>query len=81
MISELWENEFDFHYISDYQLFSNEVNAHSQLASVAAKAQKAKFRFPSSDPQANEIQDNCTSEQKMSDILRTWSQCLTKEET
>ena len=69
MISELWENEFDFHYFSDYQLFSNEVNSSAQLASAAAKAQKAKFKFPSSDPQENQVIDNRTSEQKMADIL------------
>ena len=81
VISELWEGEFDFHYFSDHELFSNEVTSHVHLASAASKAQKAKFCFPSSDPQANQMIDSRTSEQKMSDILRTWSQLLTKEET
>ena len=42
MISELWENEFDFHFFSDHELFdnSNEVTSHAQLASAAVKAQK-----------------------------------------
>ena len=53
----------------------------SNLASAASKAQKAKFRFPSSDPSENQVIDNRTAEQKMSDILRTWSQLLTVEET
>ena len=81
MISELWDNEYDFHFMCDYQLYNNEVNAQSQLASAAVKAQRAKFRFPRSDPQESDIQDTRTSEQKMSDILRIWSQCLTKDET
>ena len=81
VISELWDNEYDFHYMCDYQLYNNEVNAQSQLASAAVKAQRAKFHFPSSDPQESDIQDTRTSEQKMSDILRIWSQCLTKDES
>ena len=81
MISELWDNEYDFHFMCDYQMYNNEVNAQSQLASAAVKAQRAKFRFPRSDPQESDIQDTRTSEQKMSDILRIWSQWLTKDET
>ena len=53
----------------------------SNLASAASKAQKAKFRFPQADPSENEIIDKRTAEQKMSDILRTWYQLLTVEET
>ena len=53
----------------------------SNLASAASKAQKAKFCFPKSDPSENQVIDNRTAEQKMSDILRTWSQLLTVEET
>ena len=57
------------------------MTSHAQLASAASKAQKAKFCFPSSDPQANQVIDSRTLEQKMADILRTWSQLLTREET
>ena len=115
MISEHWENEYDFHFLSDHELFENSnemtcnaqlaavkaqiefdfhfsdeneplsisegVTSHSQLASAAVKAQKAKFRFPSSDPADNQVIDTRTPEQKMSDILRIWSQLLTKDET
>ena len=77
MISEQWEGEFDFHYFGDHELFSSEVTSISNLASAASKAQKAKFRFPSSDPKENQVIDNRTPEQKMADILRTWSQLLT----
>ena len=81
MISELWEGEFDFHYFSDFELYSNDsVICNAQIASAASKAQQAKFKFPSSDPQANQVIDSRTSEQKMSDILWTWSQLLTQEE-
>ena len=58
VISELWEGEFDFHYFSDHELFINEITSHVHLASAASKAQKAKFWFPSSDPQANQVIDN-----------------------
>ena len=117
MIYEHWENEFDFHFFSDHELFDNSnevtsnaqlassavkaqkefdfhfsddneplsnsegVTSHAQLASAAIKAQKAKFRFPSSDPKENQVIDTRTPEQKMSDILRIWSQLLTKDET
>jgi hypothetical protein len=80
VISEQWEGEFDFHYLSDHELYSEETSI-SNLASAASKAQKAKFRFPSSDPKENQVIDNRTPEQKMADILRTWSQLLTVEET
>ena len=67
--------------MSTFELFNNEVNSEINLASAATKAQRAKFKFPSSDPVEQEIVDNRTPEQKMSDIVRIWSQCLTSEET
>ena len=50
MINEHWENEFDFHFFSDHELFdnSNEVTSNAQLASSASKAQK-EFDFHFSD--------------------------------
>jgi hypothetical protein len=115
VISEHWENEYDFHFLSNHVVLDNSnevtcnaqlaavkaqiefdfhfsdeneplsisegVTSHSQLASAAIKAQKAKFRIPSSDPANNQVIDTRTSEQKMADILRIWSQLLTKDET
>ena len=57
------------------------MNVQSQLASAACKAQRAKFRFPREDPPVSEIIDTRSSDQKMQDILRTWSQCLNQDET
>ena len=78
--------EFDSHFSvqSEPLSISEGVTSHSKLASAAVKAvkaQKAKFRFPSSDPADNVVIDTRTLEQKMSDILRIWSQLLTKDET
>jgi hypothetical protein len=75
--------EFDSHFSiqSETLSVSEGVTSHSKLASAAVKAQKAKFRFPSSDPADNVVIDTRTPEQKMSDILRIWSQLLTKDET
>ena len=81
MITELWENEHDFSYLSDHYLYDNIVNSDINMATAAIRAQKAKFRFPKQDPQAPDIVDKRSDKQKMSDILRVWSQVLTREET
>ena len=64
MLCENWENQNDFFYYSDYELFNNVVNVQSQLASAACKAQRAKFRFPREDPPVSEIIDTRSSVQK-----------------
>ena len=43
-------------------------------------AVKAKFKYPSSDPTPNEIEDDRTDAQKVDDILRIWAQILNPEE-
>ena len=75
--------EFDSHFSIQSETLSvnDEINSHSKLASAAVKAQKAKFRFPKMDPADNVVTCTQTPEQKMSDILRIWSQLLTKDET
>ena len=77
------QSEFDVHFSiqSDALSGNDEIDSHSNLASAAVKAQKAKFRFPKMDPADNVVICTRTPEQKMSDILRIWSQCLTSEET
>ena len=80
MITELWENEYDFSYLSDQYLYNSTLNAETNIATAAIKAQKAKFRFPSKDPQATNIVDRRSDKQKMSDILRISSQVLNREE-
>ena len=81
MITELWENEYDFVYLSDHYLDSaSTLNAETNIATAAIRAQKAKFRFPSKDPQISDIVDKRTDSQKMSDILRISSQVLNREE-
>ena len=47
---------------------------------VASNAVKAKFLYPSKDPLPNLIEDTRSDSQKVSDILRIWSQILTPEE-
>ena len=47
---------------------------------VATPAVKAKFRYPSKDPLPNLIEDTQTDSEKVSDILRIWSQILTPAE-
>ena len=81
VLCEDWENQNDFFFYSDYELFNNVINVQSQLASAACKAQRAKFRFPREDPPESDIIDTRSDFQKMQDILRTWSQCLNQEET
>ena len=49
-------------------------------AFVATDSVKAKFRFPSKDPVPNLIEDTRSDSQKVSDILRIWSQILTTDE-
>ena len=75
--------EFDSHFSIQSETLSvnDEITSHSKLASAAVKAQKAKFRFPKMDPADNVVTCTRTPEQKMSDILRIWSQLLTKDET
>ena len=84
-ITENWENEHDFYYInqSDYvypeQYETPEVSDISTY--VVSKATKAKFRFPSKDPDDNTVVDNRNDSEKVKDILRIWSQLLTSDES
>ena len=47
---------------------------------AATPAVKAKFKYPSKDPLPNLIEDTRTDSEKVSDILRIWSQILTPAE-
>ena len=77
---EEWENENDFSFYSDYELYNNEINVQSQLASASSKLQRSKFKFPREDPPQSDIVDLRSDSQKLTDILRTWSQCLSGPE-
>ena len=72
---EDWEGQNDFHYLNDYVTVTQNVSAFK-----ANPAVKAKFRYPSSDPTPNEIEDERTDAQKVQDILRIWAQILKPEE-
>ena len=47
---------------------------------MASPAVKAKFKYPARDPIPNEIQDNRSDSEKVSDILRMWAKILKPEE-
>ena len=76
-LQEEWENQFDFCYFD--QLYSQEVDTNVS-AYYVSPATKAKFRFPSKDPQENLVIDKRSDSQKVTDILRIWSQLLTSDE-
>ena len=73
--AEAWEDQHDFHYLNDYVTVIQNVSAFQVNPAV-----KAKFRYPSSDPTPNEIEDERTDAQKVQDILRIWAQILKPEE-
>ena len=73
--AEAWEGQNDFHYLNDYVTVTQNVSAFKVNPAV-----KAKFRYPSSDPTPNEIEDERTDAQKVEDILRIWAQILKPEE-
>ena len=52
----------------------------SQLASASSKLQRSKFKFPREDPPQSDIVDLRSDSEKLTDILRTWSQCLSGPE-
>ena len=74
---EEWEGQFDFGYLPDTYIFNNKVD----IDTYSAIDVKQKFRFPVRDPSENLISDTRTDSQKVSDILRVWSQILTPEES
>ena len=74
---EEWDQENYFCYINDkqYEMCESDFSAF-----VVSNSVKAKFRFPSKDPVPNLIEDTRSDSQKVSDILRIWSQILTPDE-
>ena len=83
-LTEQWENENDFCYLnqSEYECPSNPKTPETSDIStyVVSHATKAKFRFPSKDPDENIVIDNRNDAKKVKDILRVWSQLLTSDE-
>ena len=76
-LQEEWENQFDFCYFA--QLYSQEVDKDIS-ANYLSPATKAKFHFPSQDPQENLVVDTRSDSQKVTDILCIWSHLLTSDE-
>ena len=76
-LTEQWENEHDFCYLnqSEYECPSNpKTHGTSDISTyVVSHATKAKFRFPSKDPDENIVIDNRNEAEKVKDILRVWS--------
>ena len=75
--TEEWENQYDFCYLSPvyYECESNDISA-----CAVSPAKKAKFCFPTKDPAENLVDDIRSDSEKVTDILRIWSQILTSEE-
>ena len=75
--TEEWENQNDFCYLSPvyYECESNDISA-----CAVSPATKAKFCFPSKDPAENLVDDIRSDSEKVTDILRIWSQILTPDE-
>ena len=83
---EEWEDQHDFHFLSDYSEINHKnfnvftTNHHSDFnVFMASPAVKAKFKYPARDPIPNEIQDNRSDSEKVSDIFLIWTQILKPE--
>ena len=76
-LEEEWIDQFDFCYFDQVHYHDWTTNISSYYVSPATKA---KFRFPAKDPIDNLILDKRSDSQKVTDILRIWSQLLTTEE-
>ena len=57
--AEAWEDQHDFHYLNDYATVIQNVSAFRVNPAV-----KAKFKYPSSDPTPNEIEEDRTDAKK-----------------
>ena len=83
-LTEQWENQYDFCYINqiNYECQNNPTAPDTTDISACAvsPATKMKFRFPSKDPDENIVIDNRSDSEKVTDIIRIWSQLLTSEE-
>ena len=67
---EDWDQQNELCYIDQKQY-----ECESDISAfVPSNSVKAKFSFPSKDPVPNFIEDNRSDSQKVSDILRIWSQ-------
>ena len=73
-LTEQWENKHDFYYLnqSDYEYPEHpETPEISDISTyVVSQATKAKFRFPSKDPDENNVVDNRNDAEKVKNILR-----------
>ena len=72
-LTEQWKDQNDSCYISEYEC---EQDCTDILACPVSPATKAKFKFPSKDPTENIIKDTRSDSEKVTDILRIWSQLL-----
>ena len=84
---EEWEGQNYFHYLSDYAEINHEnfnvfTTNHTDDFNVfmASPVVKAKFKYPPRDPNPNEIQDNHSDSEKITDILRILAQILRPDE-
>jgi hypothetical protein len=76
-LEEEWKNQFDFYYFDQLHYHDGSTNISSYSVSPSTKT---KFCFPSKDPKENLVLDKRSDSQKVTDILRIWSQLLTSEE-
>ena len=72
-IIEEWDTENDFYYLS--QKLDEGKNSDISAFAVSNSA-KAKFCFPSKDPSQNLVNDMRSDSEKVTDILRNWSQLI-----
>ena len=77
LIIEELDTENDFYYLSQkyYECKNSDISAFA-----VSNSAKAKFRFPSKDPSQNLVDDMRSDSEKVTDILRIWSQILTPDE-
>ena len=77
---ESYENECNFAFFPELYDICPPSDSEIIYACAASSAVKKKFKFPVHDPEDNVIKDTRTDVEKISDILRVWSQVLTPDE-
>ena len=77
---ETWTNECNFAYFHELYSVYPSSNSKNIYACAATSAVKKKFRFPATDPDENDVKDTRSDLEKISDIIRVWSQVLNPAE-
>ena len=77
---ENYTNECNFAFFPELYDICPSSDSEIIYACAASSAVKKKFRFPATDPDENIIKDTRSDLEKISDIIRVWSQVLNPAE-